>query len=326
MRLLASQPLTTRTYTYTTPLTLHQVKKLRQVLTLHGFRLESQPHTVFCAQKDKLRIVVYQKGPKVLIQGKGTEDFITFQLEPNVLEQASFGYTKVIQPELYQAHFGIDESGKGDFFGPLVIAGTYVNYSLAHALSALGVQDSKRISSDKRIRNLAQQIRKSGVPSEVIAISPLRYNELFLQFGNLNKLLAWGHARVLENLCKKQPDCPCALSDQFADASLLQQALMTHGKKLCLKQRTKAESDIAVAAASILAREKLIDWLDVASVQHALHLPRGASQTVKNAAVVAVEKYGLQVLHRISKIHFKTATEVSLLARCSLLPKERTTS
>ncbi|QQY09076.1 MAG: ribonuclease HIII [Candidatus Xiphinematobacter sp.] len=322
MRFLASQPLTT--HTYTAPLTCHQVKKLRQVLILHGFRLESQPHTVFCAQKDKLRVVVYLKGPKVLIQGKGIEDFITFQLEPNVLEQASFGYTQVTQPELHEAHFGIDESGKGDFFGPLVIAGAYVNCSLARVLSSLGVQDSKRVASDKRIRTLAQQIRKSGTPSEVIAISPLRYNELFLQFRNLNKLLAWGHARVLENLCKKQPDCSYALSDQFADARLLQQALMTHGRKLSLKQRTKAESDIAVAAASILARERLIDWLDVASVRYALHLPRGVSQTVKKAAVTAIEKYGLQILHRIAKVHFKTAEEVSLLAhRSPCLPQER---
>jgi ribonuclease HIII len=318
MRALASQPLAI--HTYTAPLTLYQVEKLRQILTLHGFQLEMRPYTVFCAQKGKLRIVVYQKGPKVLIQGKGIEDFVTFQLEPNVFEQASFGYTKAVQSELLKPHFGIDESGKGDFFGPLVIAGTYVNCSLAHIFSSLGVQDSKRISSDKRIRDLAQQIRKSGAPSEVIAISPPRYNELFLRFGNLNKLLAWGHARVLENLCKKQPDCPYALSDQFADASLLQRALMTHGKKLYLKQRTKAESDIAVAAASILAREKLIDWLDVASVQYALHLPRGSSQAVKNAAVTAIEKHGLHILHKIAKIHFKTATEVSLLIRHSHLP------
>jgi len=289
-------------------------------LTLHGFQLAIQPHTVFCAQKDKLRIVVYQKGPKVLIQGKGIEDFVTFQLEPNVFEQASFGYTEAVQSELHAPHFGIDESGKGDFFGPLVIAGTYVDHSLAPIFSSLGVRDSKRISSDKRIRDLARQIRKSGAPSEVIAISPLKYNELFLRFGNLNKLLAWGHARVLENLCKKQPDCPYALSDQFADVSLLQQALMTYGKKLCLKQRTKAESDVAVAAASILAREKLIDWLDVASAQYALRLPRGASLAVKNAAVTAVEKHGLHILHKIAKIHFKTATEVSLLVRRSHLP------
>jgi len=317
MQSLASQSLAI--HTYTAPLSLHQVSKLRQMLTLRGFRLETQPHMVFCAQKDRLRIVVYQNGPKVLIQGKGVEEFVTFQLEPNVLKQASFGYTEIAQSELYEPHFGVDESGKGDFFGPLVIAGTYVNYSLAHTFSSLGVRDSKRISSDKRIRDLAQKIRKSGAPSEVIAISPLKYNELFLQFGNLNKLLAWGHARVLENLCGKQPDCPYALSDQFADASLLRQALMTHGKKLYLKQRTKAESDIAVAAASILAREKLIDWLDVASIQYALRLPRGASQTVKNAAVIAVEKYGLRVLHKIAKVHFKTATEVLLLARRSRL-------
>lgn len=295
--------------TYTAPLTLSQVEKLRHILEAHGFQIDTQPYTLFRAQKDKLHIVVYEKGPKVLIQGRGSADFVIFQLEPHIFGQASFDYSnqKLV---CNTPHFGIDESGKGDFFGPLVIAGVYVNYDFAHAFSSFGVQDSKRITSDQRIRYLAQQIRQSGAPLSIIAISPSRYNALFPKFGNLNKLLAWGHARVLENLCKKQPNCSYALSDQFADTALLQRALMTYGKKIHLQQRIKAESDIAVAAASILAREKFIDWLDITSIQCTISLPRGASKTVKNAARAAVEKHGPHILHKVAKTHFKTAIEV----------------
>ena len=295
---------------YTTALTPGQVQKLREVLEGADYEFETKPYTLFCARKGKLNIVVYEKGPKAVIQGKGIEDFITFQLEPNVLSQASFGYAEVLHPERYEPHFGIDESGKGDFFGPLVIAGTYVDRDLARAFASLGVQDSKNISSDKRIRDLAQGIRQSGAPLEIIVLSPPQYNDRYVRFGTLNKLLAWGHARVLENLCEKRPDCPRALSDKFANVRVLERALMPRGKSILLDQRTKAESDFAVAAASILAREKFIDWLDAAATRHSLRLPRGASQAVKIAALAAVHMYGPSILPKIAKTHFKTTAEV----------------
>lgn len=297
-------------HSYTTLLTPKQVEKLREVLEANGYEFGIKPHTLFCARKGKLNIAVYAKGPKILLQGKGIEDFVTFQLEPHVLGQASLGYSEVLHPEQYAPHFGIDESGKGDFFGPLVIAGVYVDQPIARAFASFGVQDSKAISSDKCIRNLAQRIRKSGAPSEIVLISPPKYNELFAQFGNLNKLLAWGHARVLENLCKQQPDCPRALSDKFANTQVLERALMTLGRRIRLDQRTQAESDFAVAAASILAREKFIDWLDAAAARHSLRIPRGASQAVKDAALAAIHTQGASILPQIAKMHFKTAAEV----------------
>ena len=90
-------------------------------------------------------------------------------------------------------------------------------------------------------------------------IGPERYNDLYEKFGNLNKLLGWGHARVIENLLAKKPDCPRSLSDQFADAKVIQQSLLQHGRKIEIEQRTKAESDVAVTGASILAREAFIE-------------------------------------------------------------------
>src|SRR5207302_6243478 len=145
---------------------------------------------------------------------------------------------------------------KGDFFGPLVIAGTYVDRRIARKFLDTGVVDSKRISSDARIRALADAIRKSSLGLvETVLIGPAKYNELYEKFGNLNRLLGWGHARVIENLLSKKPECPRSLSDQFADARVINASLLKHGRKIAIEQCSRVDSVIAVAAASILARE-----------------------------------------------------------------------
>src|SRR5438046_8061325 len=150
---------------------------------------------------------------------------------------------------MFEAHFGVDESGKGDFFGPLVIAGVYVDRAIARKLLDAGVQDSKRIGSDARVRALGQTIRKTtGGLIETVLIGPAKYNELYEKFGNLNSLLGWGHARVIENLLARKLECPRSLSDQFADARVITASLLKHGRKIAIEQRPRAESDIAVAA------------------------------------------------------------------------------
>lgn len=302
-------------HSHTAPLTSDQAELLRTILKEDGFAFEAKPYTLFTARKGKLNIAVYEKGPKAVLQGKGIEDFITFTLEPRVLEEAKFGYEEELDPDKYAPHFGIDESGKGDFFGPLVIAGCYVDREIARHFKGMGIQDSKNIGSDKRIRDLAEQIRKTrGATQSVVMIGPERYNALFRKIGNLNRLLAWGHARVIENLIAARPECTRALSDQFANPRVLQKSLLEQGRRIELVQRTKAESDYAVAAASILAREKFIDWLQRAGREHGLVLPRGASAAVKAAAVQLVRANGAEILERTAKTHFKTAGEVVLLA------------
>ncbi len=296
--------------TYTKPLTLAQVESLRAALEARNFDFEEKPYTHYAARKDKLTVAVYEKGPKVLLQGKGLEDFITFCLEPEVLGVAELGYEEELDPDLLTPHFGVDESGKGDFFGPLVIAGVYTDETTTRLFREAGIADSKTIKSDVKIRKLAAVIRKSRTAQTVIVIAPERYNALFEKIGNLNRLLAWGHARAIENLCELQPDCPRALSDKFAHVSLIQRALMDRGKKLQLDQRTKAESDPAVAAASILAREKFIDWLASTGDRLQTTLPRGASAQVKKAAIDLVRQHGPDILPTLAKTHFKTASEV----------------
>lgn len=301
-----------RLNSYTHPLTTEQAAKLRSLLEELGFEFSPKQYTLFFARKNKLSVAVYEKGPKVLIQGKGVEEFVQFELEPKILGEAKLGYEEVHSPEMFEPHFGVDESGKGDFFGPLVIAGVYVDRGIARKLMEGGVQDSKRISSDARIRAIAETIRNTSMSlNDVVLIGPAKYNELYQKFGNLNKLLAWGHARVIENLLAKKPDCPRSLSDQFADARVIERSLFQHGQKIQIQQRPRAESDIAVAAASILAREGFINWLDREGKKLGLRLERGVSPTVKTTAQKLVESKGPAMLRQVAKIHFRTAHAVA---------------
>jgi ribonuclease HIII len=297
---------------FSLPLSAAQAEKLRELLAEQDFEFVSRPYMLFFASKGKLSVAVYEKGPKVVVQGKGTEDFVKFELEPKITGEARLGYEEVLQSAMFEPHFGIDESGKGDFFGPLVIAGVFVDRSIARQLLDAGVMDSKRISSDQRIMQLAELIRNTPVIStNVVLIGPEKYNELYERFNNLNDLLGWGHARVIENLLAERPDCPRALSDKFANERVVQRALLSAGRKINVEQRTKAESDIAVAGASILAREKFVRWLQRKGKDLGITLPKGVSAGVKAAAREIVAKHGEGALRQVAKMHFRTASEVT---------------
>jgi ribonuclease HIII len=297
---------------YTKPLTSDQATRLRAVLAGAGWTFETKPYCLYAASRGKVNVLVYEKGPKVLVQGKETQDFVTNLLEPQVLGVAELGYEEVHHPEMFEPHIGVDESGKGDFFGPLVIAGVYVDRQVTHALRDLGAVDSKRISSDDKVFKLADLIRSvPGLRWQVIQISPARYNELYEKFGNLNRLLAWGHAKIIETLLEKVPSCPRAISDQFANPAVLQRALQTRGRTIELIQRTKAESDPAVAAASILAREGFVKWLVQTGQSQGIELPKGVSAAVKSNAARIFQRDGIEGLRQVAKLHFKTTQEVT---------------
>ncbi|MEP2777235.1 MAG: ribonuclease HIII [Luteolibacter sp.] len=302
---------------HTAPLTATEVKKLRTALESRGFEFITKPYTIFAAKKGKLSVSVYEKGPKVLIQGKETEDFVRFTLEPEVTGVARLDYEEIAapkkgdDPEHFAPHFGIDESGKGDFFGPLVIAGVYTDETITRHLIKAGIMDSKKINTPAKIRALAAVIKATpGIAFDVIALRPEKYNEIYPTFKNLNRMLAWGHATVIEELAKQRPDCPRALSDQFARADVLQTALKKKNITLRLDQRTKGESDTAVAAASILARERFIDWMDAATKKVGFKIPLGASPQVIAAGKQLVATHGPEILGKFAKLHFKTTQQV----------------
>jgi ribonuclease HIII len=210
-------------------------------------------------------------------------------------------------------HIGTDESGKGDYFGPMVIAGVLIDSATESALKGLGVKDSKMLT-DKRCKELAVKIRHL-LPGkfEEIEILPERYNQLYEQINaegkNLNHLLAWGHARAIESLLLKWT-CSHAIADQFGDENYIRSKLMEKGKKLQLIQLPKGERYVAVAAASILARDKFLSRMENLREIYGIELPKGASDIVVNAGKRFLQKYGDKLLGKIAKIHHRTTEKI----------------
>ena len=297
---------------YTLKLTPEQAGALKSLLQNRHYQFREVPHAQFAAEKDKTNVVFYHSG-KLVIQGKGTQEFIEFVLEPEILKEARLGYEAVLNPELLLPRLGVDESGKGDFFGPLCIAGVYVNAQVVTAWKDSGIRDSKNISSDKRIKELAELIRKTpGCVTSVVPIGNEAYNRLYAKMRSVNTLLAWGHARVIENLMgqrhRMDPPPARAISDQFAhDKATVAKALMSLGREIELIQKHRAEEDLAVAAASILARHEFVTRLGALAKQFELDLPRGASAAVDAAAREFVAKHGAENLPKVAKMHFRTA-------------------
>jgi ribonuclease HIII len=203
---------------------------------------------------------------------------------------------------------GTDESGKGDFFGPLVVAAFFLPEGQEDVLRELGVRDSKRMS-DSRVRDVALALKKGYPFHSIVSIGPEKYNELYAKFRNLNRLLAWGHARAIENVLERVP-CGKAVTDQFGDESFVRGALMKKGRAIELVQQPRAEEDPAVAAASILARAEFLTRLHFLSRDVGRELPKGASALVEEAAVKLIREKGPDILRTVAKTHFKTAARV----------------
>jgi ribonuclease HIII len=307
--------MSTRT-SYVCTLRPEQVTALRARLEEKGWSFSPLPHAHWKGEGPQVNAVAYLSG-KLTVQGKGTAEFVEFLLEPEILGEARFGYEaehrQIERPEMFAPHAGIDESGKGDYFGPLVIAAAYVDADTARALLADGVADSKTIKSDKRIHALAASIRQRTAGAySVVAIGPEAYNRIYARIGNVNRLLAWGHARALENLLEKVPDCPRAVSDQFGNKRDVLQALLGKGRGVKLEQMHRAEADVAVAAASILARAEFIARLAALGTRCGVALPRGAGPPVDAAARQLVARPGgSAVLPTVAKLHFRTTAKVA---------------
>lgn len=203
---------------------------------------------------------------------------------------------------------GVDESGKGDYFGPLVIAAAAVGDLEKALLMDLYVRDSKKMT-DARILTVARNIRAT-VPHDLVVIMPDKYNDLYQKIGNLNKLLAWGHARAIENLLGKV-DCPIVISDQFAGAHVLECALMEKGRQIELRQQVRGESELAVATASVLARAEFLTAMDNLGREFDLTLPKGGGALVDTAGVKFIRRHGAEAMRRVAKLHFKNTKKIN---------------
>ena len=203
---------------------------------------------------------------------------------------------------------GSDESGKGDYFGPLVTVAVALRAEQWPVLRELGVRDSKSLG-DTRIGELARTIT-GAFPCKVVTIMPTRYNELIESMRSVNRVLAWAHARAIEDVVDQAPEATAAVADQFGDASLIERALMTKGRALRLVQMPRAEADPAVAAASIVARAEFVRRLAWLGREAGVGLPKGAGSGVDQAGRAYVARHGADALRTVAKVHFKNTQRV----------------
>jgi ribonuclease HIII len=289
---------------FVTKVDLSLAEKLKHDLLEQGFTLSTPPYTLFSAQKEGISCSLYQSG-KLVVQGKEKDEFITYYLEPEIMKELTYSYPE--QNVDFTPHIGIDEAGKGDFFGPLCIAGLYANEAQIKKLLELGVRDSKRMS-DQSVIKLSKILRAQFAYS-IVRLSPHKYNELYEKFKNLNRLLAWGHATAISDLVT-QTSCDNVLIDQFASEHLVINALKQKDVNVHLTQRVRAEEDLVVAAASIIARGVFLESLKMLSEEVGLTLPKGASSIVIKAGKMFIIKHGQDALNKVAKLHFKTTQQV----------------
>jgi len=286
--------------TYTAKFNTAEEPALKKRLESDGFIFKSVNYAFWQAQGQNVSVTAYLSG-KILVQGKGTDNFIKRYLGCSADNENKITEKQELMKIPY---IGTDESGKGDYFGPLIIAGVLVDEKNILTFQEMGLRDSKKIS-DFSIAKLAPKIKEASSHS-IIIINPGKYNELYGKFKNLNSLLAWGHARAIENILEKT-HCQNAVSDKFGNESLIKNALMKKGKKINLIQETKAEDkNIAVAAASILARDEFLKRIKNLSLEYGIQFQKGAGEKVKTQTEEFIQKYGFEMLSNIAKMHFKT--------------------
>jgi len=315
-----------RKTSFTFELTNDQQELLLGLMVNGNFRKREVPYSLYSVEGDHFNATLYAKEKhgrrKLCVQGSKAEDFVLFQLEPLVLGVATVGYEKELSPELFSAHAGSDESGKGDFFGPLVVCCAFTDERLSEEMQNLGVRDCKQMA-DKAVLTTGLALRALLGPTgyAVVKLGPAAYNRLYAKMKNINRMLAWAHGTAIEELLEKRPSCDRVVVDQFAptEATILR-ALKTRGKAAKVEQRHKAESDIAVAAASVIARELFLR--DIMKMSEALGeeekrggVPLGSSDPrVRELAEEMVRANGPVWLMNHCKAHFQTTDKV--LAAC----------
>ena len=323
---------------YTYELTNDQQEILLGIMVNGNYRRREVPYSLWSIEGDRFNATLYAKEKhgkrKLCVQGAKAEDFVLFVLEPNVLGAATLGYETVLDPAKLAPHGGSDESGKGDYFGPLVVCCAYVDEEISRAIDGftyftrndrrekLEVKDCKQMS-DAQVLAAGRQLRALLGPDgyAVVKLGPAAYNRLYAKMKNINRMLAWAHGTAIEELLEKKRNVGRVVVDQFAPTeATIRRALKTRGKAATIEQRHRAESDLAVAIASVIARELFLRAImdmteEVFGAGSERKVPAGSSDPrVRELAEEMVRKNGPVWLMNHCKAHFQTTDKV--LAAC----------
>lgn len=289
---------------FVTKLDPELVDKLLTHLKETGFTISSPEHTFFSAKKPGINVTLYNSY-KLVIQGRAKDEFIEFYVEPELIK--TFTYKQKETTQSAEEHIGVDESGKGDFFGPLCTVAVFANVEQIQKLVEHGIRDSKALKDDQ-IAKKAEIIRRICIYKELI-LMPKKYNELYHKIQNLNHLLGWCHATVIENLIKTTP-CRKVIIDQFANETLMQKMIAKKKLQIELEQRTRAEEDVVVAAASILARDAFVKNMNKLSKEFNILLHKGAGPKVIQSGIKILMTKGEDFFNNCAKTHFKTLQDI----------------
>lgn len=260
-------------------------------------------------ETEKVKYLIYfgKKGIKKVIQGN--KESALYKKLNSILFDKDLFVNIVTQETEFDEYIGTDESGKGDYFGPLVTAAVYTNKNINAEFIKTGVKDSKLLS-DNDIKKIEPVIKKivSG-RFDIVIINPEKYNLLYEKFKNLNKLLAWAHSKAIENLVVNV-NCNNVISDKFGNELLINSELSKKNIEVNIFQTTKGERFPGVAAASILARAKVIDWFKLKSKELGFDIPKGAGEQVNFIADKILQKANKEYLLKMIKFHFKNSQNI----------------
>ena len=294
---------------------LLEIEKISRILSSEGFSVTKADKKLYNyeiivnSKTEHVKVLVYfgKKGVKSILQGN--QETKIYKTVNNQLFGKGLFEDQKVDEVVFTDCIGTDESGKGDYFGPLVVAAVYIDNQTKILLEKIGVKDSK-LFSDNNIKILETSIKKIiGDNFSIIQINPEKYNQLYESFNNLNKIMGWAHAKAIETLVEKT-NCENVISDKFGNEKLIKDELKKKNVNVNLFQTAKGERFTAVAAASILARAKVVDWFYHKSREFGYEIPKGGGEAVNIVAKRILQQTDKDNLLKMIKFHFKNSQSI----------------
>lgn len=296
----------------------------KQMNQLHHFYqqqlIKPVPHSLFRVKTtNNVTITAYKSG-KVLFQGKEATQEANRWQENEITKSSSIKKDSVSSfPPKDFSHWtiiGSDEVGNGSYFGALTVCAVYLDSSLITLAEQLGAKDSKQLT-DQRIRQIARQL-KEQIPYALTICSPTKYNQLN-QTLNANAMKVHLHNLTIQKLyqsltSRQKEDLKVVFIDEFTSPKryneyLKQETNPYQGKTIFAKQGEGKH--LAVACASIIARDAFLTSLEKLGEPYGLTLPSGAGANVDQIGRQLVAKYGTNILSHLAKLHFANTQKIT---------------